>query len=155
MAPSRKDERRQRRQQTQTQDRDADTARSNADDDRMDEDDGAEGAFERWGTFLECTTHCTVRGVRIELAQDPTTDQLGHSVWDVARAVVRFLELDTWWRRELGRHRHIVELGAGMLESAGCTCATSVLTPIWTQLERMDRKDAAWSGSRQPCWAVT
>jgi len=157
MAPSRRDARRQRRQPAQAQDGDADTARRTADDDdRTNEGDGAEGAFERWGTFLAHTTHCTVRGVRIALDQDPTTDQLGHSVWDVARAVARFLELDTWWRRELGRHRHAVELGAGNAVGVGALAhAPPHLRQVGTRLGRTDRQGAAWSGSRRPCWAAT
>ena len=67
----------------------------------------------RWSTHFDVAVAFTVRGAKISIAQDPASDDIGHSVWDVSRAVARFLELDTTWRRDLGRHRRVVELGAG------------------------------------------
>ena len=69
--------------------------------------------FGKWSTHFDASVTFTVRGVPLSLHQDPTSDNIGHSVWDVSRAVARFLEVDPWWRRELGRHRRVVELGAG------------------------------------------
>jgi hypothetical protein len=68
----------------------------------------------RWSTHFDQAVAFTVRGVAVQLAQDPGSDNIGHSVWDVSRAAARHLEADPWWRRELARHRRVVELGAGV-----------------------------------------
>ena len=93
----------------------SDTNSSNSNKNGNDDDAAAPPAepFGKWSTHFDKAVTFAVRGTTVALAQDPASDNIGHSVWDVSRAVARFLELDPWWRRELARHRRVVELGAG------------------------------------------
>lgn len=51
------------------------------------------GGFERWNGHLETLVEQEVFGLTLQLAQDPSSMNLGTSVWDASIVLARYLEL--------------------------------------------------------------
>lgn len=61
------------------------------------------GSFERWNTHLETLVEQEVMGIIISLAQDPSSMNLGTSVWDASIVLAKYLELVRLCRRPDGQ----------------------------------------------------
>ena len=51
------------------------------------------GGFERWNGHLETLVEQEVFGLTLQLAQDPSSLNLGTSVWDASIVLAKYLEL--------------------------------------------------------------
>ncbi|KAK9812794.1 hypothetical protein WJX72_003942 [[Myrmecia] bisecta] len=75
------------------------------------------GDFERWNTHFSTTVTVELFGLDLHLAQDPSSHNLGTTVWDSSIVLAKYLEKNAK-RGELARHKvkgkRTLELGSGM-----------------------------------------
>ncbi|CBJ48314.1 conserved unknown protein [Ectocarpus siliculosus] len=72
------------------------------------------GEFQRWNTHHSHVVPIEVCGTQLNIAQDPTSDNLGTTIWDASVILVRYMERNPqlYSRRRLEGKR-VLELGAG------------------------------------------
>ncbi|CAM9636168.1 unnamed protein product [Scytosiphon promiscuus] len=72
------------------------------------------GEFQRWNTHHSHVVPIEVCGTQLNIAQDPTSDNLGTTIWDASVILVRYMERNPhlYSRRKLEGKR-VLELGAG------------------------------------------
>eukprot|EP00752_Nemacystus_decipiens_P016329 g14604.t1 len=72
------------------------------------------GEFQRWNTHHSHVVPIEVCGHQLNIAQDPTSDNLGTTIWDASVILVRYMERNPqlYSRRKLEGKR-VLELGAG------------------------------------------
>eukprot|EP00903_Cladosiphon_okamuranus_P005605 g5577.t1 len=72
------------------------------------------GEFQRWNTHHSHVVPIEVCGHQLNIAQDPSSDNLGTTIWDASVILVRYMERNPqlYSRRKLEGKR-VLELGAG------------------------------------------
>eukprot|EP00882_Tetradesmus_deserticola_P020392 GHRQ01022031.1.p1 GENE.GHRQ01022031.1~~GHRQ01022031.1.p1 ORF type:complete len:180 (+),score=67.43 GHRQ01022031.1:225-764(+) len=74
-------------------------------------------AFERWNTHFSTVVEQEVLGVNLRLAQDPSSEHLGTTVWDASIVLAKYLEKNMRkgeFSRPKASGKRAIELGAGM-----------------------------------------
>lgn len=120
--------------------------------------------LERWNTHFSKTVEQELFGITLQLAQDPSSNNLGTTVWDASIVLAKYIEKNSRrgdFSRAKVRGRRVLELGAGMglagmaLALLGCdvefTDIGDVLTLLRHNVEQnvspaaLKLKDAAWA----------
>lgn len=74
-------------------------------------------SWERWNTHLSTEVEVEVLGHELKLAQNPSSQNLGTTVWDSSIVLAKYLEKNArngTFARHKVKGKHAIELGAGM-----------------------------------------
>ncbi|KAL4448418.1 hypothetical protein ABPG75_005637 [Micractinium tetrahymenae] len=122
--------------------------------------------LERWNTHFSKTVEQELFGITLQLAQDPSSHNLGTTVWDASIVLAKYIEKNSRrgdFSRPKVRGRRVLELGAGMglagmaMALLGCEVAFTDIGAVLPLLKHnveqnvspaaLKLKDAAWAAS--------
>ncbi|KAL4438246.1 hypothetical protein ABPG77_010607 [Micractinium sp. CCAP 211/92] len=120
--------------------------------------------LERWNTHFSKTVEQELFGITLQLAQDPSSNNLGTTVWDASIVLAKYIEKNSRrgdFSRPKVRGKRVLELGAGMglagmaMALLGCEVAFTDIGDVLTLLRHnveqnvspaaLKLKDAAWA----------
>lgn len=120
--------------------------------------------LERWNTHFSKTVEQELFGITLQLAQDPSSNNLGTTVWDASIVLAKYIEKNSRrgdFSRAKVRGRRVLELGAGMglagmaMALLGCDVAFTDIGDVLLLLRHnveqnvspaaLKLRDAAWA----------